>query len=185
MQRFWDKLSGWSWAISVDIPRRVPDKVLEHILGDLEEVVQQYPQLNFIQEHFCFPSFPCTEKRMALLRYPNVFTEIGCASHGIFILEDSTMPSAQEHLRRMIDEYDGENKLLFGTDYPYVLNHATYWQVLDWIFRQCKFLNDSQRQKILGLNAVRCHHLEGMYERVQARKKQLKAEMESYYDPYL
>jgi predicted TIM-barrel fold metal-dependent hydrolase len=185
MQRFWDKFSEWEWVITLMLPRRAPRGAMVRICGDLQEIAQQYPRISFVQEHMCFPSFPFFEERSRLLRdNPNVYTEIGCASHGIFVLEDSRQMTAQRYLRRLIDEFDGENKIMFGSDYPYTLVHATYWQQVDWIFRQCEFLTDVQRQKILGLNAVRAHHLENRLAEINQRKQLLKEKQGVYYDPY-
>ncbi len=59
-------------------------------------------------------------------------------------------PAIVEAVRRI-----GGERLVWGTDMPIVARFCTYRQALDHIRRHCTFLNDDQRDEMLGGTAAR------------------------------
>ena len=52
-------------------------------------------------------------------------------------------------------EIIGSERLIWGTDMPLTLRHATYRQALNQFKKHCTFLNESERKNILGVTASR------------------------------
>jgi predicted TIM-barrel fold metal-dependent hydrolase len=82
----------------------------------LEEAVQEFPKLNFILAHFCWPWVQ--EAAMLAIKYPNVYLDTA-------ILYSGTPQDALQHVLGVqvgldVVERSLFNKLLFGTNYPRV-----------------------------------------------------------------
>jgi len=66
--------------------------------------------------------------------------------------EDYPYPTAQRYVREAV-ELIGVDRLMWGTDIPGLLSHATYRQLLDFVARHCAFLSKAGLAKVLGGNA--------------------------------
>jgi len=66
---------------------------------------------------------------------------------------DYPYPEAQE-LVRTFHKRLGASKLLWGSDYPTSERSATYVQSLDYIRKHCKFLNETDKDRILSGTAA-------------------------------
>ena len=82
----------------------------------LEEAIQDFPRLNFILAHFCWPWVQ--EAAMLAIKYPNVYLDTA-------ILYSGTPQDALQHVLAVqvgldVVERSLFNKLLFGTNYPRV-----------------------------------------------------------------
>jgi predicted TIM-barrel fold metal-dependent hydrolase len=51
----------------------------------------------------------------------------------------------------------GVEKLIWGTDVPGLLTHATYPQLLSYVNRHCQFFSQSDLEKVLGSNALQVY----------------------------
>jgi len=93
------------------------------------------------------------EEQLLLLRRPNTWADV--ASLPAYAVGDGGPPfsSVGKYLRRAV-ELIGIDKLLWGSDIPGTLVHATYPQLLHYIERSCDFLSPADRRKLLGQNAM-------------------------------
>lgn len=66
--------------------------------------------------------------------------------------EEYPYPAAQEYVRHAA-ELVGPERLIWASDVPSVLLHATYQQSIDWVRRHCDFLTDDERAGVMAGNA--------------------------------
>jgi predicted TIM-barrel fold metal-dependent hydrolase len=68
--------------------------------------------------------------------------------------EQYPFPTAQEYVR-IAAELVGAQRLMWASDIPSVLLHATYQQSIDWVRRHCEFLTPQERELVMAGNAHR------------------------------
>ena len=90
---------------------------------------------------------------------PAAFAEVYCEKLPWDAFTGKNRGAVKEMARRfdivmMMQGEVEEKKLLWGTDAPGLLSHATYPQLLGYITRHADFLSDADRAKILGENAL-------------------------------
>jgi predicted TIM-barrel fold metal-dependent hydrolase len=64
---------------------------------------------------------------------------------------DYPYPEAQALIKDLRDRY-GAGKLVWGSDMPNVERFCTYRQCVDYIRRYCEFLDDAEKDRVLGGN---------------------------------
>jgi predicted TIM-barrel fold metal-dependent hydrolase len=69
---------------------------------------------------------------------------------------DYPYAAAREHIRLAVDMI-GADRLMWGTDVPGLLSHATYQQLLDFVARHCDFLSQEDLEKVLSVNACQVY----------------------------
>jgi len=139
---------------------------LDH-LARLERVALKFPEMKIILGHLggnirhpSSPSFTDTPAELfPLLRLPNVFFEVGyvLAYENREIWGDDyeyPYPRHEEVIRRVYEEV-GADKLIWGSDMPFVERTCTYRQCLDLVRVHCKFMSADEKDKVLGRNAAR------------------------------
>jgi predicted TIM-barrel fold metal-dependent hydrolase len=116
---------------------------------DILQLIQKSPQTKLILDHFGFTRLDKPEtftQLLSLSKYPNVHVKISA----LFRLHD-TYPYDTIKTRRfrpLLDAF-GSERLLYGSDFPYVLEQPTgYEQVPKLIAEWCT--NDQDRAAILG-----------------------------------
>ena len=67
---------------------------------------------------------------------------------------DYPMPQMRSTLEDLVGRM-GADRLIWGTDMPFLMRHYTYRQSLDSIRLYCDFLSDTEKDQILGDNMVR------------------------------
>lgn len=140
--------------------RRIP--VMFHLsegTGQVNEVLtlaREYEHLTIIIAHLGLPPSPGWIDQVKLARHPRIFVELS-ALPGQFDLEGYPYPSAQSAVALSVSEI-GSEKILWGSDFPGILPFCTYRQTLDLIREHCSFLGPSQKDAILGGNALRLIH---------------------------
>ena len=87
------------------------------------------------------------EKLIALKRHPHLFVKV---SH-TWSLSKQGYPwlDSQEHVKRLHQAF-GPQRLMWATDWPVSLPHATYAQTLSVIRDEMKFLNDDDKHWMLS-----------------------------------
>lgn len=70
--------------------------------------------------------------------------------------EEYPYPTAQEYVRHAA-ELVGPERLVWASDLPSVLLHATYQQSIDWVRKHCDFLTDDERAGVMAGNAHRVY----------------------------
>ena len=70
--------------------------------------------------------------------------------------EDYSYASARRYVERAA-ALIGPEKLMWGTDLPSLLNHATYPQLLGFVSRHCEFIPPAALRGVLGETAWRVY----------------------------
>ncbi len=131
---------------------KIPMTVLSPItrIPDVGRMVEQFPGVTTVIDHMadCPVDQPQQlDHLLALARYPKVFVKI---SH-TWQLSKQPYPwlDAQEHVKRLHAAF-GPERLMWGTDWPVCLPHATYAQTLAVVRDGMKFLNENDKSWMLS-----------------------------------
>ncbi len=141
----------------------------ERQTAEMEEIIQECPQLRIAIGHFGMANPPVTppwederwRREILLARHPNVRIETG----GITWLYNSEFypyPSAIRAFREAADLV-GMEKLMWGSDYPRTITAITYRMSYDFILKSSE-LSDNDKQLLLGENARRFYGFENLKE---------------------
>ena len=141
----------------------------ERQTAEMEEIIQECPQLRIAIGHFGMANPPVTppwederwRNEILLARHPNVRIETG----GITWLYNSEFypyPSAIRAFREAAGLV-GMEKLMWGSDYPRTITAITYRMSYDFILKSSE-LSDNDKQLLLGENARRFYGFENLKE---------------------
>ena len=126
----------------------------------LRRVLAEHPHLRVVIAHLAHPPVGRADDewlneqwrdQILLARNNNVWFDLA-AMPGYSRTEDYPYPTAQGYVREAV-EMIGVDRLMWGTDIPGLLRHATYQQLLDFVARHCDFLSQDDLEKVLGGNA--------------------------------
>lgn len=125
--------------------------------AELLEVSSRWESLRLVVAHVGFP--PPKSRQPEFLsqwrqivkvgKRPNVWFDT--AGFGTIEGDRYPCPLGQEYLREVVETV-GPDRIMWGSDIPYVLNFLTYRQSLDFI-SECAFLSESDRELIIGVTA--------------------------------
>ena len=127
------------------------------------QVVRQFPEQRFVLDHISKPSIktgeisPWREDIRELARCPNVW----CKVSGM-ITEARWGDWKREDFRPYLDvvcEAFGEDRLLFGSDWPVCLLSGSYQDVVGIVADYLQSWSPLAREKILGRNAAAFYNL--------------------------
>lgn len=123
-------------------------------------VATGHPSVTFIVDHLglCTPTSPPDRSAalIALARIPNVSVRVSALT----ALSETGYPFADLHsLVRSVYRAFGANRILWGTDYPYVLDSSSYRQSLEAVEAHMPFIDPADLSAILGGNAARIYGL--------------------------
>ena len=131
---------------------RVPMNILAPIsrMPDIGALIDQFPDLTVVIDHMadCPVDRPAElDQLIALKRHPKLFVKV---SH-TWSLSRQAYPwmDAQEHVKRLHAAF-GPQRLMWGTDWPVSLPHATYPQTLAVVRDEMKFLNEDDKHWMLS-----------------------------------
>jgi predicted TIM-barrel fold metal-dependent hydrolase len=131
---------------------RIPMTVLAPIsrMPDAGRLADQCPELTIVIDHMadCPVDQPHElDKLIALRRHPKLFVKI---SH-TWSLSKQRYPwlDAQTHVKRLYDAF-GPERLMWATDWPVCLPHATYEQTLRVVRDDMPFLNEEDKSWMLS-----------------------------------
>lgn len=128
---------------------------------ELQEVIQECPNLRIAIGHFGMPTVKGWEEQIKLARNKNVMIESG----GITWLYNSEFypfPSAVKAIQRAADLV-GMHKLMWGSDYPRTITAITYRMSYDFIIKSNE-LSKEEKQLFLGENAVQFYKFSNLIE---------------------
>ena len=117
--------------------------------GELEEIIQQLPDLKIAIGHFGMVTRDKWEEQIKLARYKNVFVESGGITW-LFNEEFYPYPSAIKAINTAAD-FCGFDKLMWGSDYPRTMVEITYKMSFDFVIKS-KEISDEDKAKFLGEN---------------------------------
>lgn len=117
---------------------------------DVTALIEAYPEMDVVIDHMadCPVDKPeLLSPILALKRYPNVFVKV---SHTWSLSRQSyPYPDSQALVKRFYDAF-GPQRLMWGTDWPIVNNHATYAKALAMVRDEMPFLNAEDKQWMLS-----------------------------------
>lgn len=128
-------------------------------------IVSRHPSLKIVIAHLAQPPIarkddPQLDERwqeqVLLARHPNVWFDLSALPAYSADVDDYPYAIARDYLRRAV-EMIGAHKIMWGTDAPGLLTHATYPQLLRYITQHCDFLPSDDLGRILGGNAHRVY----------------------------
>ena len=126
-------------------------------------IIGRFPDLNIVIARLAQPPFGSSqsasaeaawEEQLTLARHANVWLDMS-ALPALSVTEDYPYPIARFYLQRAV-ELVGADKIMWGTDAPGLLQHATYAQLLSFMTQNSDFLSSDQLEQILGATA---HHV--------------------------
>lgn len=118
--------------------------------GEMEEVIQECPQLKIAIGHFGMVTRPGWTNQVKLARHPNVRLESG----GITWLFNDEFYPFKGAIRAIhkAAELVGMEKLMWGSDYPRTITAITYRMSYDFVCKSAE-LSDKEKALFLGENA--------------------------------
>ena len=131
---------------------KVPMTILAPVsrMPEIGALADQFPDLQIVIDHMadCPVNQPAElEKLIALKRHPHLFVKV---SHTWQISKQAyPWVDAQEHVKRLHQAF-GPQRLMWATDWPVSLPHATYAQTLSVVRDEMKFLNDDDKHWMLS-----------------------------------
>ena len=119
-------------------------------VGQMEEVIQECPNLKIAIGHFGMVTRPNWMSQIRLARHENVFVESGGITW-LFNDEFYPFPSAVRAIKEAADEV-GIGKLMWGSDYPRTITAITYKMSYDFVSKSTE-LTDDEKTLFLSENA--------------------------------
>ena len=119
-------------------------------VAQMEEVIQECPQLKIAIGHFGMVTRPNWMSQIRLARHENVFIESGGITW-LFNDEFYPFPSAVCAIKEAADEV-GMEKLMWGSDYPRTITAITYKMSYDFVTKSNE-LTDDEKRMFLSDNA--------------------------------
>jgi len=119
-------------------------------MPEIGTLIDGFPELTIVVDHMADTPVaqPAElEKLIALKRHPKLFVKI---SH-TWALSKQQYPwmDSQEHVKRLHQAF-GPQRLMWATDWPVCLPHATYEQTLRVVRDDMKFLNEDDKMWMLS-----------------------------------
>lgn len=136
---------------------KVPMTVLTSTarLADIAKLIEPRPDLTVVIDHMADSPIdrPAElEKLLALKRYPKVFVKF---SH-TWSASKEPYPWKDTHaqVKRLYEGF-GPQRIMWGTDWPVCLKHATYEQTLRVVRDEMKFFNEDDKEWVLSKTVER------------------------------
>ena len=129
---------------------------------EMKEVIAACPNLRIAIGHFGMVTRPNWQEQIKLARHNNVVIESGGITW-LFHKEFYPYQGASRALRESI-ELVGEDKLLWGSDYPRTMTAITYKMSWDFV-EKSKELSEEQKSKFLGQNAYKFYGFKNLQEK--------------------
>ena len=112
-------------------------------VGQMEEVIQECPELKVAIGHFGMVTRPGWMSQIRLARHKNVYVESGGITW-LFNDEFYPYPSAIRAIKEAADEV-GMEKLMWGSDYPRTITAITYKMSNDFVTKSQELTDDEKR----------------------------------------
>lgn len=119
-------------------------------VGELEEVIQEYPKLKVAIGHFGMVTRPQWKEQIKLACHPHVRIESGGIT---WLFNDEFYPfKGAVRAIREAAELVGFEKLMWGADYPRTITAITYRMSYDFVSKSAE-LTEREKALFLGENA--------------------------------
>jgi L-fuconolactonase len=132
-------------------------------LGPTVELVRQCPGTEFILNHIAKPNIrggefePWAAQMTELANFGNVVCKISGATTEAN-LDNWTIEDVRPYVEHALTAF-GEDKVLFGSDWPVVTQAASYTRWLEAVEEITKDFSEAQKAKLWKDNAVRFYRL--------------------------
>ncbi len=155
---FWDRLEQCGQVLVLDLGVVGSES---YQTAGVRGIAEQHPELKIVIAHLAQPS-PAAEQdpelwelwreQIDLGKLPNIWFD--CAALPAFLREeDFPYPTGGRYLREAVERI-GPQRIMWGTDAPGLLVHATYPQLLRFAELHLEFLSSHDRALVLGENAL-------------------------------
>lgn len=128
-------------------------------VGEMKEIIEECPRLKIAIGHFGMVTTDGWQEQIKLARNKNVMIESGGITW-LFNSEFYPFRGAVKALKEAISLV-GEDKLMWGSDYPRTITAITYKMSYDWVLKT-EELTDSEKAAFLGTNAERFYGFKGL-----------------------
>lgn len=125
---------------------------------DTKKLARRYPNVRFVICHMgadaCFGQGvrKTNFEELTALVHDRANVCFDTSTVPVYFREEYPFPSAVAIIERAWREV-GAEKLLWSSDYPGMLNHATMRQLINLVATQCRNIPPADRERILGRNA--------------------------------
>jgi predicted TIM-barrel fold metal-dependent hydrolase len=160
MLRILEQADSLGVSITID-PGRIGGRGYQ--VEEIDRITKKFPQVHFIITHLGFPDINMkkgskTHERWHYMttfaKRDNVWFDISALSD-FYKDEAYPFPSAAALVRLFMDEY-GSQKVIWGSDIPGSLCHATYRQLID-MFERSPLFNEAEKDMMFYDNAMRAY----------------------------
>ena len=149
----------WEKAVELAIP--LCFQIGRGRVGELTELlegfVEHFPKLRVVLDHMGHPLVEegttslAFHKLLALARHENVYVKIS----GHYALSRESYPYRDTFpLMQAIYEHFGPQRMMWGSDFPYILGHCGYAKGLALIQEEVPYFTSQDREWILGRTAL-------------------------------
>ena len=158
MAWIWEEAERLSLVVTLDLGAVGS---LSYQTEAVRTLLERYPRLKIVIAHLAQPPIDrgqdekldrLWQEQVQLARHPRVWTDLSALPAYASTVEGYPYPTARQYIRRAV-EMVGVEKVMWGTDAPGLLTHATYPQLLEFVAEHCDFLAPGDLEKILGANA--------------------------------
>lgn len=126
---------------------------------DLETLVRDFPKITWVICHMgadsCFAPgrHPGNYERILSLTAKNDNIYLDTSTVPVYFLEEYPFPSSVKVIERAYHAV-GSGKIMWSSDYPGMLNHATMRELMNLVLKYCKF-SEEDLKEIMGGSAKR------------------------------
>lgn len=157
----WEKILQENLLLALDLGWDKTENPYCFQVNQLAELVRNFPRMKVIVLHLGvsrlwdsnqkYP-FSFLQLTLQLGEYPNVWFEISSLPL-LCEEEEYPYPRAQQIIEIAYKQV-GSKRIIWGSDFPTVLQVCTYRQTLNLIRNHCDFLTQKDKELILGKNAL-------------------------------
>lgn len=130
-------------------------------VGEMEEIIREFPNLRIAIGHFGMVTREGWQKQIKLARHPNVRIESGGITW-LFNDEFYPFPGAVKAIKEAADLV-GMEKLMWGSDYPRTITAITYRMSYDFVVKS-KEMSGDDKALFLGLNAEKFYRFHDLVD---------------------
>jgi L-fuconolactonase len=158
-QWLFDQRSAHLWQAAADLGVVVSLLVEPHHLAAVRRVAATYRSTTIVIDHIarCRPGAPEEPDLLALADFANVTVKISALP--VLSREGKPFLDLQPLVSRCLAEF-GADRLIWGTDYPHVLDAGPYPAPIDALRPLLGNATDTQLHQIAGGNAARLYRLQ-------------------------
>lgn len=156
MQEVFERADHECMAIAFDIGG---SQQTSYQISEWRSVIEKYRNINFIACHILVPKQlgqPGWAEELKSIAAENTWFDFAAIPYNNF--QEYPYPTAAK-LVEQAAEIVGVDRLMWGSDAPFVLSYATYAQLRDYI-KESGVFSDADLQKLYGDNAVKAYRIQ-------------------------